>query len=54
MTAIPAILKETSEGITRYEILDEMFQRREIECTGEITAELVNSLILQIAQLQNQ
>lgn len=51
---VPAVLKETSGGIARYEILDEMFQRREVECTGEITAELVNSLILQLRYLQKE
>lgn len=54
MAVIPAVLKETSGGMTRYEILDEMFQGREIECTGEITAELVNSLILQLRYLQKE
>lgn len=50
----PCIIKETSEGTTRIPILDEMFQRREIQCTGEINRESVYSMILQLRYLQAQ
>lgn len=50
----PCIIKETSEGTTRVPILDEMFQRREIQCTGEINRESVYSMILQLRYLQAQ
>lgn len=53
MNLIPSILHDTSEGIVRIPILDEMFQRREIECVGEITQESVYSLILQLRHLQH-
>ena len=53
MNLIPSILRDTSEGIVRIPILDEMFQRREIECVGEITQESVYSLILQLRYLQH-
>ena len=48
----PCILKETSEGSIRHTIQDEMFQRREVSCTGSITMELADSLILQLRYLQ--
>ena len=51
---IPAILEHTSEGVHRYAIQDAMFQRREIECLGEIDAESVNALILQLRYLQQE
>ena len=50
----PCILKETSEGIARYTLTDALFQKREIMIIGEITAELVNSVIMQIRYLQNE
>ena len=50
----PCIIRETSEGTTRIPILDEMFQRREIQCTGEINRESVYSMILQLRYLQAQ
>lgn len=53
MNLIPSILRDTSEGMVRIPILDEMFQRREIECVGEITQESVYSLILQLRYLQH-
>ncbi len=49
---VPAILERTSEGVHRYAIQDAMLQRREIECVGEITAESVDALILQLRYLQ--
>lgn len=51
---IPGILKETSEGTIRYNIQDELFQKREIECVGEITQESVQALILQLRYLQKK
>lgn len=48
----PCILKETSEGTMRCTIQDEMFKRREVECTGDITRESADSLILQLRYLQ--
>lgn len=50
----PRIIKETKTGISVVEIPDEMLQRREIECVGEINAESVYSLILQLRYLQHQ
>ena len=51
---MPEILKETSAGINKYAIQDEMLMRREIECMGEVTLESVNSLILQLRYLQRE
>lgn len=48
----PGVLKETSSGHIRTALEDEMFMRREISCTGEITQELVDSLLLQLRFLQ--
>lgn len=50
----PCIIRETCEGTVRIPILDEMFQRREIQCTGEINKESVYSMILQLRYLQTQ
>lgn len=50
----PNIIKETSAGTLRYNILDELFQKREIECLGEIIPETVHSLILQLRYLQKE
>lgn len=47
----PAIVKETSEGTTRYAICDAMFQRREIQCVGSVDTDMANSLIAQIRHL---
>ncbi len=52
--SIPAIVKETSSGYIRYNIQDEMLKHREVDCTGEITTELVNGLILQLRYLQRK
>jgi len=49
---MPNILKETSDGFTRYSIQEEMLMRREIDCIGEITQEYVYLLILQLRYLQ--
>lgn len=50
----PMIVKETYNGVSCYNIQDEMLIRREIECVGEINSESVNSLISQIRYLNYQ
>lgn len=54
MIMAPSLIRETSEGFSRCAIQDEMFQRREIECVGEITEESVYSLILQLRYLVSE
>lgn len=54
MIMTPFLIRETSEGFSRCAIQDEMFQRREIECVGEITEESVYSLILQLRYLASE
>lgn len=49
---MPEIIKETSTGYLKTSIADELFKKREIQCIGEITDELVYSLILQLRYLQ--
>ena len=49
----PCILRETSEGTVRIPIQDELYQRREIQLTGDIDTESVNSAILQLRHLQS-
>lgn len=51
---MPEVIKESSSGYQRVGILDELFRNREVECVGEITAELVHSLILQLRYLQKE
>ena len=48
----PRILRETSEGIHSFDIVDEMLEDREIELVGEIDAGAVNSVIRQLRHLQ--
>lgn len=50
----PMIVKETYNGLSCYNIQDEMLMNREIECVGEINSESVNSLIAQIRYLYHQ
>lgn len=50
----PAIIKETSEGTTRYAIADALYQRREVQIVGSIDADMVNSLIAQIRYLAQE
>lgn len=50
--AIPGILRETSEGLQRIPVQDEMFRRREIECAGQITEESAYGISLQLRCLQ--
>lgn len=51
---MPEIVRETSNGFVRTAIADELFKNREVECVGEITNELVYSLILQLRYLRAQ
>ena len=50
----PMILKETSEGLFRCEIQDEMLTHREIEVVGDINAESVYSIIRQLRYLERE
>ena len=50
----PYIIKETSNGLFVCQIQDDMLQRREIECVGEINADSVNAIIRQIRYLAAQ
>lgn len=50
----PRIIKENSAGYFFCDILDEMLNRREVECIGEINAESVYSLCRQLRYLQQQ
>lgn len=50
----PLILKETSAGYFQFNILDDMLQHREVECVGEVNAELVYSLCRQLRYLERQ
>mgnify|MGYP004635085021 FL=1 len=51
---IPYVIQESSAGITRYGIADAMLANRQIDCTGEITTERANALILQLRYLQQE
>ena len=48
----PNIIRETSQGYSTYRIIDEMLSHREIQCVGEINADSVYSLIMQLQYLQ--
>lgn len=50
----PCILKETSAGYFRADILDDMLQRREVEYVGEVNAQSVYSLCRQLRYLERQ
>ena len=54
MYRTPRILRETSGGISVFNIEDEMLEDREIELVGEIDADKVNSLIRQLRHLQKE
>ena len=41
----PAIIKESSEGMSRYSVHDAMFQRREIQCIGSVDADNLVSVL---------
>lgn len=51
---IPEIIRESADGIRLIPIQDEMLQRREIECVGDITQNSVYGLILQLRHLQHE
>ena len=50
----PNIIRETSQGYATYRIVDHMLSNREIQCMGEINAESVYSLIMQLQYLQKE
>lgn len=50
---MPHVIRETSDGTTARRLQDELFQRREIDCVGEIDPETAYSLILQLRHLQH-
>ena len=54
MYYIPNIIRETSEGLNQIPIQDILFQRREVECIGEITGDSVAALILQLRYLHRE
>lgn len=50
---IPCIVRETCDGLTRYPIVDERFQNREIFCVGDIDRDSAHAVILQLLHLQS-
>lgn len=50
----PNIIKETSQGVSSYRIIDEMLSNREIQCVGEINSDSVYSIIMQLQYLQRE
>lgn len=54
MNNIPNIVKETSLGLQRLSIPEALFQRREVQCMGEIDRETVCGLILQLRYLEQE
>lgn len=50
----PNILRETHAGISCIPLQDEMLANREVMVVGEITADLVNSLIAQFLHLKKE
>lgn len=54
MNNIPNIVKETSLGLQRLTIPEALFQRREVQCMGEIDRETVCGLILQLRYLEQE
>lgn len=50
----PNIIKETNRGYDSYRIIDEMLSNREIQCVGEINADSVYSLIMQLQHLYRE
>lgn len=51
---MPCVVRETSEGVTRIPIVEEMYQRREIQLVGDIDQESASNAILQLRHLQAQ
>lgn len=45
-TEMPCILHETSEGMARTSLRDEMFRRRRVGCTGQMTEEAARGIAL--------
>ena len=54
MNETPMILRETSAGLSRHTIQEDMLSRREIECVGPIDAESAYSLTRQLRYLERQ
>lgn len=50
----PRIIRETSSGYSSFEVVDEMFRHRELECVGEINDQSVYSLCRQLRHLQRE
>ena len=50
----PYIIKESSRGFDQISILDEMFSHRQISCFSEIDSESVNSMIMQLLELERE
>lgn len=49
---MPCVLHETSEGMTKTTLPEEMFRKRRIGCAGQITEEAARGLALQLRYLQ--
>ena len=54
LTTTPCIIRESSSGYSLIDIRDEMLRHREIECVGEIDAELVYSISRQLRYLAQE
>ena len=50
----PKIIRETSSGYSSFEVVDEMFRHRELECVGKINDQSVYSLCRQLRHLQRE
>lgn len=48
---MPMVIEETSGGYFSLSIIDQMFQRRQIQCVGEVDEKMANSLCLQLRSL---
>ena len=53
-TIQPSIYRETSNGFLTYSLQDEMLMHREVECVGEIDADMAHTLTRQLRYLQRQ
>ena len=54
ITYVPQVLRETAEGITRFDIRDEMLASRELELTCAVDAESCAAVIRGLIYLQRQ
>lgn len=54
MNQIPGIIRETNMGLQRLTIPEVLFQRREVQCMGEIDRDSVCGLILQLRYLEQE